>query len=105
MATINLEILEAAHKDRLLPKRLSASQKLYVHSSVQTANQIYWAIAQSPDGLDSEQLQKKIGLAPNTLFQFTRWLEGRGLIVNEAPANRKNLYFTKSIASGVKQCN
>lgn len=93
MATINLEILEAAHTDGLLPKRLSVSQKLYLHSSVQTANQIYWAIAAADEGLDSEQLQKAITLAKNTLFQYTRWLEMKGLIVNEAPENRKNLYF------------
>lgn len=93
MATINLEILEAAYKDGLLPKRLSAAQKLYLHSSVQTANHIYWTIAQAENGLDSEQLQKAINLSLNTLFQYTRWLQGKRLILNEAPENRKNLYF------------
>lgn len=93
MATINLEVLEAAHKDGLLPKRLSAAQKLYLHSSVQKANQIYWSIANAENGLDSEQLQKAVALYPNTLFQYTRWLQGKGLIINEAPENRKNLYF------------
>ncbi len=91
MATLSLHILNAARHDNFIPLRLSPAQMLYLESSVSTANQIYWAIADS-DGLDSDQLQSRLGLNKNTLAQYCRWLEDSGLIVNLTPEKRSNLW-------------
>lgn len=104
MATLNLDVLEAAHKDGLLPKRLTAHQKLYLHSSIQTANSIYWEISKADSGLNVEQLQNAVSSAlespkkinQNTLFQYTRWLEFKGVIFAEGVGiGDKHVYFTK----------
>jgi hypothetical protein len=93
VATINLEILEAAAKDGLLPKKLTPTERLYLHSSVKTANQVYWAIADvNTTGLDSEQLIRAVRLSKNTLFEYTRWLESKKFIRN-ASEGKKNLYL------------
>ncbi len=51
MATLNTAILAAAHVDGLLPKRLTKNQTLYLHATAQTANRIYWSIADAEQGL------------------------------------------------------
>ena len=94
MATLKLEILAAAHKDGLLPKRLTANQKLYLHSTVITANAIYWEIANAQDGLDMEQLEKKTEIHFNTLLQFCRWFRSKELIECEK-SGAHLVYFTK----------
>jgi hypothetical protein len=92
VATLNVQILEAALEDGLITRRLKATQELYIHSSAKTANQIYWAVADSEQGLDSEQLQRSIKVNRNTLFEYTRWMQSKRLIINETGGNKKNLY-------------
>lgn len=94
MASINLEILKAAHADGLLPKRLSRNQSLYLHPSVLRANQIYWAIAEG-EGVNFEQLEKSLGLHPETLKQFCRWMIKQEILYAEEFENRKYVMFTK----------
>ncbi|KAM3093203.1 hypothetical protein ACKFKF_29710 [Phormidesmis sp. 146-12] len=103
MATLNTEILDAANADGLLPKRLTANQKLYLHKSVLTANQIYWAISES-DGLDVEQLKKILDLNENTVKQFTRWLMAKKAIYNEEYGMEgRNVFFTSRHHTNLKK--
>jgi response regulator of citrate/malate metabolism len=96
MATLNLDILDAAHADGLLPKRLTKNQTLYLHPTAQTANQIYWAIADAEQGLNLEQLQKITQLHSNTLAQYTRWFIANRLIYAESYGQAgQNVYFSK----------
>jgi len=92
MATLNPEILLAAHKDGLISKKLSKRELLYLNSSLLTANAIYWAIAASSDGLDSDQLTHRTGIAKNTLFQYLRWLKSQGLIAKISKDGVKGVY-------------
>lgn len=93
MATLNTDILDAAFADGLIPKKISSQQRLYLHSSVIMVNLVYKLIAEQTDGLDSEQLTKRLKIHSNTLFHYTRWLEDKKLILNEGRGNKKNLYF------------
>ncbi len=94
MATLNIEALHAAHRDGLIQKRLSKREQQYLNPSVTTANRIYWAIAQAgSDGLDSNQLEKRLGIARNTLFQYLRWLESVGLMTKLSRSGEKGLYI------------
>lgn len=105
MATLNLEILAAAHADGLLPKRLTKNQTLYLHSTVQTANKIYWAIADAELGLNLEQLQNAVTPKANlnTLLQFTRWLAGEKLIYTEGyGVGNKHIYFATKRVKAIK---
>lgn len=92
MATLDLNILDAAHKDGLLPKRLSATQQLYLYPSVLTANQIYWHIV-GEEGLDVEQLKHRTGLHENTVKQFCRWLASKELIYSETYGSTRRFMF------------
>lgn len=76
MATLNLKILAAAHREGLL----DGKARLWAHPSVNTANRILKAIRSCPGGADLEQLEKRCQLSGNTLLQYTRALENLGAI-------------------------
>ena len=96
MATISYGILEAAHEDGLLPKRLTKNQVTYLHDSVLTANKIYWAIADAEQGLDLEQLCNVAKKHENTLKQYCRWLMTKNLVyAEEYGLGGKYVYFAK----------
>lgn len=96
MATLNTEILAAAHADGLLPKRLTANQALYLHSTILSANKIYWSIADAEQGLNLEQLHKATGVHSNTLTQFTRWMMAQQLLYAEEYGHGgQYVYFSK----------
>lgn len=107
MATLNLEILAAAHADGLLPKRLTKNQTLYLHSTVQTANKIYWAIADADLGLNLEQLQNAVVMPTkinlNTLTQFTRWMIAKKLVyIEDYGVGNKYIYFATKKVKAIK---
>ena len=96
MATLNTAILAAAHADGLLPKRLTKHQVLYLHATVQTANGIYWSIADAELGLNLEQLHQTTKIHPNTLAQFTRWMMAQNIIYAEEYGHGgQYIYFTQ----------
>lgn len=79
MATVRLEVLEAAHKDGLIGIKITKAQQLYLVESVLTANRILSTIEQRKDA-NGEQLEKDCKLNRNTLNIYLRWLEKRKYI-------------------------
>jgi response regulator of citrate/malate metabolism len=79
MATLNLDILNAAHEDGLIGIALSKRQILYLEPSVLTANRIIKAIELRGDAT-AEQLERDLILSRNTLNMYLRWIEKRGYI-------------------------
>ncbi|HEY9659179.1 MAG TPA: hypothetical protein V6C65_12050 [Allocoleopsis sp.] len=97
MATLRIDALDAAWEDGLLPKRYTRNQKLYIFSSIQTCNSIYWKIRADENGCSVEQLAKLSGLNGNTIKQFTRWLESKKLIYSETSGSKsRKIYFVDS---------
>jgi predicted ArsR family transcriptional regulator len=96
MATLKLEILEAALKDENI-RQLTKRESLYFHPSVVTACTIVTAIAQN--NLDLKQVSTRARVHPETAKQFLRWLEAKKLISSESiegSANGKSkLYFKR----------
>lgn len=88
MATIRLEILEAAHKDGLIGIKVTKAQQLYLVDSVLTANRILSAIEERKDA-NGEQLEKDCKLARNTLNIYLRWLEKRKYIQSTKDKNEQ----------------
>jgi response regulator of citrate/malate metabolism len=79
MATLNFDILNAAHEDRLIGIQPTKRQLLYLENSVLTANRILMAIEVMEEAT-SEQLEKVLMLSRNTLNMYLRWAEKRGYI-------------------------
>ena len=83
MATIEQEILEAAHKDGLIGAKLSKRQQLYLKQSILTMNKLITVIASVPDGLDIEQIARRAKTHKNTCLIYTRWLAKKNYVVIE----------------------
>jgi hypothetical protein len=99
MATIDTSILDAALEDKLFSRRLTSNQKRYLALSVITAWNIIQAIDDRlDDGIDVAALSQCVGIHPNTIKIYCRWLRSAGLIDYE---NRPNavgsalVYFSK----------
>lgn len=85
MATLDINILEAAHTDGLIIGRLSDRQRLYLALSVITVNEILRIIQECGErGAGVEGLAQATELHPNTIKQYCRWLRSKGLIESEA---------------------
>jgi hypothetical protein len=99
MATIDTTILDAALEDSLFSRRLTSNQKRYLALSVLTAWEIIQAIDdRGDDGIDVAALSATVGIHPNTIKTYCRWLRSAELIDYE---NRPNaigaalVYFSK----------
>jgi response regulator of citrate/malate metabolism len=101
MATIDTARLDAALQAKLIKRSLKPEQKLFLHPSVVTVCELLEAIASSgKDGLSVEQLSDRVGIHPNTVAQYTRWLIQNNLIrldfeITETSDRRKrrNVYI------------
>lgn len=96
MATLNLEILEAALRLQLI-RQLSRDETMAFHPSVVTACAIFNQIAQAT--LNLEQVCDRAKVHPETAKHYLRWLEAKKLISTEpieGSANGKpKLYFKR----------
>jgi hypothetical protein len=81
MATVDFEILLAAHKEGLFVGAPTPRQRLYLRDQVITAWDIVWTVTQCDErGILISELSAKLNLRPKTIMTIVPWLKRKGLI-------------------------
>jgi response regulator of citrate/malate metabolism len=74
MATLDLEILNAAEHDGVFAKPLNRNQERYCHRSIRTAWRIMNLIESRAEiGIGPQELSKALRLNHNTVKMYLRW--------------------------------
>jgi response regulator of citrate/malate metabolism len=74
MATIDIEILNAAKNDGVFAKPLNRNQERYCHRSIRTAWRILKLIQSREElGIGAQELSKALRLNHNTVKIYLRW--------------------------------
>ena len=86
MASIDLEILEAAYKDGAFYKPPNVLQNAYFRASVISAWEVINIIQSRAElGIEGEAIALEMGRNYNTVNTFLRWLVDKNLIEFETP--------------------
>jgi transcription initiation factor IIE alpha subunit len=86
MATIDLDILDAAYEDGVFKKPLTDRQNRYVRASVMSAWEIIKIIQSRLEmGIEGGAIAQEMGMHYNTVKYYLRWMVEKKLIEFETP--------------------
>jgi hypothetical protein len=95
MATINIEILNAAADDGVFERghEPNSNQRLYFHDSILTAWSIILLIDAHPTGISHSELAEMTQLNRSTIVVYCQWLKDRVLVEFNSTSTRGTPHY------------